>query len=262
MNRITLIIPAAGQGTRFQNAGISTPKPLIPVGQVPMILWVIYNFQLESDDEVIIIQRRGADLKQALEGFISKLEYKISFVEIPEMSEGPADSVRSTFAILPPNNAVIVANSDQFILTDLHEFVSQVRSGTPEGKILTMWASGPQWSYVSKQNGIVDLVKEKEEISNEATVGVYAWSGKEIMIKSFNAMFEANDRTNSEFYVAPSYNYLLKDGYFVSTFNIGPHGEYVHGLGTPEDLDNFKKLDIFGLQSKLVENYFINPETS
>ena len=82
------------------------------------------------------------------------------------------------------------------------------------------------------------------------------------MINSFYAMFEANDRTNSEFYVAPSYNYLLKDGYFVSAFNIGPHGEYVHGLGTPEDLDNFKKLDMFGLQSKLVEKYFINPETS
>jgi len=260
MNRITLIIPAAGQGTRFQSAGISTPKPLIPVGQIPMILWVIYNFQLESDDEVIIVQRRGVDLKQALEGFISKLKYKISFVEIPEMSEGPADSVRSTFPILPPDNAVIVANSDQFILADLHEFVSQVRSGTPEGKILTMWASGPQWSYVSKRNGIVDLIKEKVEISSEATVGVYAWSESIMMINSFYAMFEANDRTNSEFYVAPSYNYLLKDGHFVSTFNIGPHGKNVHGLGTPEDLNSFKGLHIFDSQSKLVENYFLNPE--
>lgn len=262
MNQVTLIIPAAGQGTRFQNAGISTPKPLIPVGKVPMILWVICNFQLEPNDEVIIVQRRGIDLKHALEGFLSKVKYKVSFVEIPELSEGPADSVRSTFSMLPQNSAVIVANSDQYILADLREFVREVRNGAPGGKILTMWASGPQWSYVSKHNGIVDLVREKEEISNEATVGVYAWSGKEIMIKSFNAMFEANDRTNSEFYVAPSYNYLLKEGNIVSTYNIGSHGEYVHGLGTPEDLSDFLNLESFDLQSNLVEKYFYNPENS
>ena len=43
---IQLVIPAAGAGSRFREVGIATPKPLIPISGIPMIIWVITNFKL------------------------------------------------------------------------------------------------------------------------------------------------------------------------------------------------------------------------
>ena len=38
-----IVVPMAGRGSRFANAGFTMPKPLIPVGGKPMIQWVIEN---------------------------------------------------------------------------------------------------------------------------------------------------------------------------------------------------------------------------
>ena len=40
---LQIVIPMAGKGSRFANAGYAMPKPLIPVGGKPMIQWVIEN---------------------------------------------------------------------------------------------------------------------------------------------------------------------------------------------------------------------------
>jgi hypothetical protein len=46
-------------------------------------------------------------------------------------------------------------------------------------------------------------------------------------------------KVNGEFYVAPSYNYLIKKGALIETYNVGNVETGVHGLGTPEDLELF-----------------------
>ena len=52
-------------------------------------------------------------------------------------------------------------------------------------------------------------------------------------------MFDSDDRCNGEFYVAPIYNYLIKDNLPVGFTNIGKEYDGLHGLGTPEDLKIF-----------------------
>jgi UTP-glucose-1-phosphate uridylyltransferase len=43
MTRITVVIPAAGEGRRFAEAGYTVAKPLIPVLDVPMVQRVLAN---------------------------------------------------------------------------------------------------------------------------------------------------------------------------------------------------------------------------
>ena len=45
-------------------------------------------------------------------------------------------------------------------------------------------------------------------------------------------MIEDNSRTNGEFYVAPVYNWAIKDGKKIGVFMV----DKLHSLGTPEDL--------------------------
>jgi hypothetical protein len=52
-------------------------------------------------------------------------------------------------------------------------------------------------------------------------------------------MFSAKDSTLGEYYVAPSYNYIIKRGHPVSVVNLGPVGTVMHGLGIPVDFESF-----------------------
>jgi hypothetical protein len=55
-------------------------------------------------------------------------------------------------------------------------------------------------------------------------------------------MIAQEERVNGEFYVAPVYNSLIKDGHKIGLYNIGNDVEGMHGLGTPADLDRFLSL--------------------
>ena len=51
-------------------------------------------------------------------------------------------------------------------------------------------------------------------------------------------MIEKNIRVNNEFYVAPVYNEMIEAGKKIVYGNVGAK---MHGLGVPEDLENFMK---------------------
>lgn len=245
MKNISLIIPAAGEGQRFKAAGFKSPKPLIRVKGIPMIVWVLQNFNLTERDEVIIIQQSKDGLAKELNQYVKNIKALIKFVTIDSVTRGPAKSVILASNLVNRENAIIVANSDQYVSHGLEDFVYQTRKLKNKGFILTMAASGNKWSYVKRDNynNILE-VREKVEISREATVGIYGWSSCQLMVEGLNEMFFTNDLTNGEFYVAPSYNYLIKKGIDVVPFFIGDHSDKVHGLGTPEDLSLFEKSEI------------------
>ena len=103
-----------------------------------------------------------------------------------------------------------------------------------------MNATDSKWSFVERDDyGKVVNVVEKVAVSDEATVGVYGWKSSAIAKKAIYAMKEDQFMVNGEFYVAPSYTYLINQGGKVSTFNAGDVEADVHGLGTPEDLELF-----------------------
>lgn len=255
MKKIQLVIPAAGLGSRFASIGVSTPKPLIPVMGLPMIAWVIGNFKLLSSDRIIIITRPELGIEENLLPFIENLECQVDFVYVDHVTEGPAISVSLAKPLLEMEEALVVANSDQFVSADLDTFIREIRESESVGQILTMKASGSKWSYVNRdENAMVVEVKEKVEISSEATVGIYGWSQGKDFFMSLDLMMTANDRTNDEFYVAPSYNYLIHKKLPVSAFNIGNVENHVHGLGTPEDLEIFSKNSELGTYLKSVHH--------
>lgn len=243
MNKLNLVLPAAGLGSRFQQVGESRPKPVIPVFDIPMIVWVLLNFPLSASDEVWIISQKKDALPQLLGDYVSKFPFSIQFLEINGLTEGPASTVHLVLKSLPDEESVIVANTDQFVFSDLSPFVESVRSGGADGQIVTMRASSAAWSYVGRDsNGSIDSVVEKIEISNEATVGIYGWSTVKDAKEAFLDTFDQNLRTNNEFYVAPTYNFMIQNGKRVETYLVGDHGIAVHGLGTPKDLSAFLDL--------------------
>jgi len=249
MKRIQLVIPAAGLGSRFSHAGITTPKPILDVLGIPMIAWVIGNFKLQTNDSIVIITRPEIGIEAELAILLGEASHRIEFVYVDPVTEGPAISASLARSHLDLDIPLIIANSDQFVSSNLDSFVKSVRNSDIAGQILTMKAQGTKWSYIARDEyGLINQVKEKIEISEEATAGIYGWSKAQYFFDSLQQMIASNDRTNGEFYVAPTYNYLIKENLAVAPVLVGELENHVHGLGTPEDLKTF-------IQSSEINNY-------
>ena len=241
---LQLLIPAAGRGSRFAEVGFDLPKPLIPIWDIPMLIWVITNFPVRPDDKIKVLCQQAHRIPQTLKKFVSKLTYGIEFIEIDYWTDGPAHSLEILLDGIPNSSPIICANSDQYIFSGLPEFVSAVRKGQSRGQILTMEATSNAWSYIGRDaSGKVNRVVEKEEISKEATVGVYGWDSVSTLRSALSWQRTSGVKVNNEYYVAPSYQYLIEENLDISTHSVGVHGVGVHGLGIPKDLKHFLELE-------------------
>ena len=57
---MNILIPMAGAGSRFQQAGYFFPKPLIDIKDKPMIQWVIESLNLNGN-YIFIVQKNHYD---------------------------------------------------------------------------------------------------------------------------------------------------------------------------------------------------------
>ncbi|MFM5952625.1 MAG: NTP transferase domain-containing protein, partial [Micrococcales bacterium] len=56
---LNIVVPMAGRGSRFAEAGYLDPKPLIPIHGKPMIRWVIENLTPTAEHRFIFIAQRA-----------------------------------------------------------------------------------------------------------------------------------------------------------------------------------------------------------
>ena len=70
---LNIVIPMAGKGKRFQEAGYIFPKPLIEINNLPMINWVVNSLNIKAN-YIFIVQKEHLEkynLKSSL-NFIAK----------------------------------------------------------------------------------------------------------------------------------------------------------------------------------------------
>ena len=227
----------AGLGSRFSEAGFKKPKPLIQVNNKTMINLVIENLTPSEEHKFIFICQKEHIRNTRLKDEIKVLTNDHIIIEVDTITDGPASSVLLAEKYINNSDPIMIANCDQFVNIDIDKYLK--RSKLYDGLIMTMWANDPKWSFVKygDDNNIISVV-EKRVVSNVATVGIYNFSNGEQFCNYAHEMINNNDRVNNEFYVAPIYNYLIKDNKKLSTYDIGNN---MYGLGTPEDLSYFLK---------------------
>lgn len=247
---IQLVVPMAGNGSRFVNAGYARPKPLLPIHGQPMYQIVLGNLVTENVASVTLVAQRAHLLIHEIANIESQLQRPINLIEIDHVTQGPADSVFLALESLNPELPVVVANSDQYVDFPLDQFYDALRDATVAGAVLTMEDDDPKWSFVAVNgHGDITAVKEKEVISRHATVGIYAFRTARILRSAIESMFAADDRTNGEFYLAPAYNYSIRANQRIMAVPTGPVSTVMYGLGTPEDYEAFLEHDISVLAS-------------
>lgn len=232
---LNIVIPMAGRGSRFASAGYSMPKPLIDVHGHPMIEYVTKNVSPHCDHRFIYICQKEHVERYNLINVLTSMSPGCIIIPVDAVTEGAACTVLLAEKYIDNENPLMIANSDQFVDTDINQYLGAI--GDNDGLIMTMPANDPKWSYIAyDKGGFVTLVKEKEVISNEATVGIYNYKSGRDFVKYAHQMIKKNIRVNGEYYVAPVYNEMIEDGKKIVFCNVGSK---MHGLGIPDDLNLF-----------------------
>jgi HAD superfamily hydrolase (TIGR01509 family) len=235
-NRMNVLIPMAGAGSRFEKAGYTFPKPLIEVKGKPMIQVVVDNLNIEAN-YIYVVQKSHRE-KYNLDTLLNLITPDCKILEVDGLTEGAACTALLAKEYIDNDCPLLFANSDQFVEWNSSEFMYKMQETESDGGIVTFEATHPKWSFAKiDNNGFVTEVAEKNPISNIATVGYYYWKKGSDFVKYAEQMIEKNIRVNNEFYVCPVFNQAIEDDKKIRTFNI----DRMWGLGTPEDLDFYLK---------------------
>lgn len=242
---LNIVVPMAGRGSRFAQAGYEMPKPLIDVYGHPMIEYVTKNITPKCDHRFIYICQEEHLKKYGLAEKLESIAPGCEIVTVDHITDGAACTVLLSEIFIDNNDSLMIANSDQFVDTDINDYISAM--GEADGLIMTMPSDDPKWSFINyDENRYVTVVREKEVISNEATVGIYNYKHGKDFVKYAHQMIDKNIRVNNEFYVAPVYNEMIEDGKKIGFNNVG---EKMYGLGIPEDL-------IYFMEQEVAKSYF------
>ena len=229
--KLNVLIPMAGAGSRFAQAGYTFPKPLIEVNNKPMIQVVVENLNLDAN-YIYVVQKAHRE-KYNLDTLLTLLTPGCKIVEVDELTEGAACTALLAKEYIDNEEPLFFANSDQFVEWDSNEFMYKMQETDADGGIVSFTATHPKWSFAKvDKEGIVVEVAEKKPISNIATVGYYFWKHGSDFVKYAEEMIEKDIRVNNEFYVCPVFNQAIQAGKTIRTFNTTG----MWGLGTPEDL--------------------------
>lgn len=234
MKDINIIIPMAGNGSRFIEAGYKNPKPLINVNNVPMITKVIKNIGIDGK-YIFIIKENDSYIEPLLKSLVNNCE----IIKIKDTTDGAACTVLLAELYIN-NNPLLIANCDQYLEWDPTQFFIDflVKNKHLDSVISTFHCpdKNPKWSFakLNKDNYVCEI-KEKEAISDIATTGIYLWRDGKDFVKFAKQMIQKNIRHNNEFYVAPVFNEAI-----LNNKKIGiSHCKKMWGLGTPVDLEYF-----------------------
>jgi dTDP-glucose pyrophosphorylase len=239
---INIVIPMAGEGSRFVKAGYKTPKPFIEVLGKPMILHVLDNLNINGARFILLARQAHIEAEQTVIETIKK-KYPVDIVSIERLTEGAACTVLHAHRFINNDSPLLIANSDQIVDMYIADYINNSDNRSLDGSVLCFYDTHPKWSYARiDSQGFILEIREKEVISNYATVGIYYFRSGHIFVENALDMIIRNDRVNNEFYVAPVYNYAIMQNKKFGIYSID--SEKMHGIGTPEDLNAYMEFEI------------------
>jgi len=234
---VNIVIPMAGRGRRFVDAGYLVPKPLIPVLGSPMFAWALKSLPLDLAKRVIFIcledQLKSWPLRQVIES-----RYRFCnpiIIPVSSVTEGQACTVLLARTYIDSDEELIIHNGDTYFRSDLRQKLTSDKEKN-SGIISVFHATDERWSFARiDDRGYVVEVAEKKAISSWATTGMYYFRHGRDFVSASDEMIRRNERFNNEFYVGPVYNLLIRAGLKIVLDIVNE----MCCLGTPDELTAF-----------------------
>lgn len=242
MRFLHIVMPMAGEGSRFLKEGWTTPKPLIELNGQPLFKHAI-NSVTDKDIQMkysFIVRQEHIDKYQIDKGIRSFLP-EANLFSVVKTTRGAVETCLIAENAIADDDAVIVMDCDlEFRSKKFMEIIKQILNKPIEeatgGALVSFESNEPRYSYAALgEDGFVARTAEKEVISNHALCGAYFFASGRRFKQIAHLLLAEPAFTKPEYYVSLLFNYLLKDGEKVW---LAPMEEY-YSYGTPEELKRY-----------------------
>jgi dTDP-glucose pyrophosphorylase len=240
---IVNIIPMAGTGSRFADAGYMLPKALIPVSGKPMILGAIEHMP-QADKWVFIVRQEHID-QYYIDALIKKEIPDAIIVSVDKTTEGQASTCMLAMPHVDPNDSVFIAACDNSFLYNHAEYEKLVNDTSVDSIVWTftkdklLEISPKSWGWIKlESDGVtIDDMSVKIPVSDtpfndHAVVATFYFRKAQDFIDAYNLMVKENYRINNEFYVDSLPIFLKKLQKKSVIFDV----DLYVGWGKPSDL--------------------------
>lgn len=243
MRALHIIMPMAGEGSRFLKEGFTTPKPLIVFKGKTLFQRAISSVEaIKAPKKYSFIVRKEHIEKYNIEQRIKELLPEANVFSVEKTTRGAVETCMLAKEAIDIDDSILIMDCDlEFRSRTYNQGITEILSKNSNevngGMLVSFNASEPRYSYaeINDQN-IVIRTAEKEVISNHALCGAYFFSKANSFLNAANALLHEANFSKPEFYVSLLYNYLLKNGEVVKLAEM----EEYYSYGTPEELKKYE----------------------
>lgn len=242
MRKLHIIMPMAGEGSRFLKEGWTTPKPLIELDGVPLFKRAIGSVAIDGlDMKYSFIVRQEHIDNYGIDAAIREILPDANIFSVEKTTRGAVETCLMAERAIADDDAVIVMDCDLEFRSKRFSKLMQEVLNTPvelaNGGLLVSFESNlPRYSY-AETDGSDRVIRtaEKEVISSHALCGAYFFSSGRVFKSAAHRLMAEAEFNKPEYYVSLLYNYLLADG---DTVRLAPMEVY-RSYGTPEELKQY-----------------------
>ncbi len=242
-----IVIPMAGMSARFTKAGFKVPKYMLNAKGLSLFEHAVLSFEYYFKfEKFVFIIRDLANTKAFVMEKAKKLGIKhIEIITLAEPTRGQAETVFLGLASLSlmssslAKEPITIFNIDTF---RPHFIYPNDIDLTKSHYLEVFKGNGENWSFVKpKAHNLTCVIEtaEKEAISNLCCTGLYHFASKQAFDDAY--LFYLNHPQlwhKNELYIAPIYNYLIKQNEPVH-YHLIKRNEVIF-CGVPDEYEAFK----------------------
>jgi len=240
---MNILIPMAGAGSRFQQEGYTTPKPLLDILGKPMVVQAALS--LPKGDRYIFVCRDFHITEYQIDQELKKFFPDCIIVTVDHLTEGQASTCLLAKEYINNDEALMIGASDNGMIWNADKFTQMSEQAdcmpfTFRNNV-TVVPKPQQYGWVvTDENMNATKVSVKVPISDKpmndhAIVGAFWFAKGKDFVEAAERMIAKNRRINNEFYVDECINEVIEAGKRVKVFEI----DYYICWGTPNDYRTF-----------------------
>lgn len=255
---MNVLILMAGDGKRFTDVGITTPKPLIEVHGKPILEWTTRSLpfikHVDEDqslsiapDNLYFALRQEHEDNGVCEYLKRVYGEDINFIVFQKTTRGNMETAYVSTLSMPADEPLLILDADNKYNDEDFLMTLSEAADFHDSMVVTYFDpidKDPKWAFVFTDGALVTRIVEKDPKAIEEggcpLVGTFWFKTTSLFQRYADALIQTNTRTGTtgkeEFYVSQVPSTHVKNGGIVFAHKVSN----VVPLGTPSDVEKFE----------------------
>lgn len=251
---MNILIPMAGEGSRFSDVGYKVSKPLLPTydrnsnKELPMVVCAANNlYGANNNNNTMIFIDRDFHKSHGVEDIIKGYWHDAKFITLNKLTDGQASTCLCAKDLINSDEELLIGPCDCGMDIDVNKF--EILKKTCDCIVFTFSNNDSvcdnpnsySWMKIDDKDNILSASVKKAISDNPekdpAVTAVFWFKHGHDFVRAAENMIADNNRINNEFYVDEVINYILKLGISAKIFSVDKYFCW----GTPKDYENYQR---------------------